>query len=232
MSVQEEQEIRQRFDTVQDGYDPAAVDRVIESLEQALDDLAAKYEGLEQADLRMRAMLQTANERVRHQEEELSLALDAAREQAPVEAPPALDGEDAVRASSEWAARLLAISTRDAEKMVAEAREEAGRVVANARTEAARTIQQNLSKLHAREEALEVKEEEQRKALDRMREETLLELESRRDEVEADVRRLREFEARSRTELVSYFREQLDLLERPQVVDIKVGARVGESRAS
>jgi cell division septum initiation protein DivIVA len=232
MSVQQEQETRRRFDTVQDGYDPAAVDRVIDSLEQALDDLAAKYEGLEQADVRMRAMLQTANERVRHQEEELAVALDAAREQAPVEALPALDGEDAVRASSEWAARLLAISTRDAEKMVAEAREQADRLVANARTEAARTIQQNLAKLHVREEALEVKEEEQRKALDRMREETLLELETRRDEVEADVRRLREFEARSRTELVSYFREQLEVLERPQVVDIKVGARVGESRAS
>ena len=80
-------------------------------------------------------------------------ALDAAREQAPVEALPALDGEDAVRASSEWAARLLAISTRDAEKMVAEAREQADRLVANARTEAARTIQQNLAKLHVREEA-------------------------------------------------------------------------------
>ncbi len=227
---EEEQEQSQRFATVEDGYDPAAVDDVIESLEQELDDLTAKYAGLEKADMAMRSMLQNANERVRHQEEELAHALDAARE-IPAEGP-ALNAEDPVRATSEWAARLLAISTRDAETIVAEARAEADRLLANARAEAARTIHEKLSKLHAREEALDAKTEEQRKHLDRMRKETLAELESRRDEVEAEVGRLREFEARSRTELVSYFREQLDLLERPQVVGINVGAKVGKSRAS
>ncbi|MDZ5619240.1 hypothetical protein [Nocardioides bizhenqiangii] len=227
--MNEEQVKSKRFATVRhDGYDPAAVDRVIDGLEQALDDLAAKYAGLEQADMAMRAMLQTANERARLQEEELAHALDAARE-APV---PACVVEDPVRTTSEWAARLLEISTRDAETIVTEARDEAERVVAHARAEAARTIQAKLSKLHVREEALDAMAEEQREQLDWMRQEIVLELESRRDKLDAEERRLSEFEGQVRTQLVSYFHEQLDLLERPRLVGTNVGAHVGGSRAS
>ena len=186
-------------------------------------DLTAKCAGLEQADMAMRAILQTANERVRLQEEELLRALDTAREPAPVRPPVPVD-EDPVRATSEWAARLLEISTREAETIVTEARDEAGRIVARARSEAAQTIQARLSKLHAREDAVEEMAEEQRKQLDRMRNETLLELEGRRGELDAEVRRSTEV----RTQLVSYFHEQLELLERPHLV----ATNVGESRAS
>jgi cell division septum initiation protein DivIVA len=223
-----EQVKSERFATVQrDGYDPAAVDEVIGNLEQAVHDLTAKCAGLEQADMAMRAILQTANERVRLQEEELARALDTAREPAPVRPPVPVD-EDPVRATSEWAARLLEISTREAETIVTEARDEAGRIVARARSEAAQTIQARLSKLHAREDAVEEMAEEQRKQLDRMRNETLLELEGRRDELDAEVRRSTEV----RTQLVSYFHEQLEFLERPRLLEVSVGAHLGESRAS
>ena len=230
-----EQVKSKRFATVQrDGYDPVAVDEVIASLEQAVDDLTAKCAGLEQADMAMRAILQTANERVHVQQEELARALDAAREPAAVERPVSV-GEDPVRATSEWAARLLEISTREAETIVTEARDEASRIVARARSEAAQTIQARLSKLHAREDAVEEMAEEQRKQLDRMRTETLLELEGRRDELDAEVRRSTEV----RTQLASYFHEQLALLERPHLVERPhvlgthaLGTHVGESRAS
>ncbi len=105
-------------------------------------------------------------------------------------------------------------------------------MVAHARTEAAQIVQDKLSKLQAREEALEAMAEEQRKELDRMREETLLELETRRDNLNAQARRLSEFEGQVRTELTSYFREQLEILERPRLLEVRVGAHVGESRAS
>lgn len=231
MNVNEEQVKSKRFATVRDGYDPTAVDRVIDSLEQALDELAAKYAGLEQADMAMRALLQTANERVRLQEEEFARELDAAREPAPA-GKRARVVEDPARTTSEWAARLLAISTRDAETIITEARDEADRVVAHARTEAAQTIQAKLSKLHAREEELDAMAEEQRKQLDRMRKEIVLELESRRDEVDAEARRLTELEDGVRSQLVSYFHEQLEFLERPRLVGTSVGANIGESRAS
>ena len=230
-----EQVRSRRFATVQrDGYDPAAVDEAIASLEQAVDDLTAKCAGLEQADMAMRAILQTANERVRLQEEELAHALDAAREPAPAGTPVSVV-EEPPRTTSEWAARLLEISTRDAETIVTEARDEAGRIVARARSEAAQTIQARLSKLHAREDAVEEMAEEQRKELDRMRNETLLELEGRRDELDAEVRHSTEV----RTQLVSYFHEQLELLERPHLVERPhllgthvLGTHVRESRAS
>jgi cell division septum initiation protein DivIVA len=232
MNVNEEQVTSKSIASVRrDGYDPAAVDRVIEGLEEALDDLAAKYAGLEQADMEMRAILQTANERVRLQEEELARALDAARQPAPV-GKRARIVEDPVQTTSEWAARLLEISTRDAETILTEARGEAGRVVAHARAEAARTIQAKLSKLHAREAELDEMAEEQRKQLDRMRDETLHEIEGRRDKLDAEVRRLSEFEDQVRTQLVTYFHKQLEFLEPPHLIGINVGANVGESRAS
>jgi cell division septum initiation protein DivIVA len=232
MGVNEEQVKSEGLGAVQgDEYDPAVVDGVIESLEKAVDELTARCAGMEQADMAMRAILQTANERVRLQEEELARALDDAREPA-LEGRPTLVVEDPVRATSEWAARLLEISTRDAEAIVTDARDEAGRVVAHARSEAAQIIQAKLSKLQAREEALDAMVEEQRKQLDRMREETMLELDRRRDNLDAAVRRLGEFEGQVRTQLVSYFHEQLEFLERPRLLEATVGANVGESRAS
>ena len=161
---------------------------MIGNLEQAVHDLTAKCAGLEQADMAIGAVLKTANGQSRLQEEEVTRALDAARKSAPV-GTPVLIIEEPPRATSEWAARLLEISTRDAETIVTEARDEAGRIVARARSEAAQTIQARLSKLHAREDAVEEMAEEQRKQLDRMRNETLLELEGRRDELDAEVRR-------------------------------------------
>lgn len=233
MNVNEEQVKSERLGAVQrDEYDPAVVDGVIDSLEKAVDDLSARCAGMEQADMAMRAILQTANERVRLQEEELARALDAAREPA-LEGTPPLVVEDPVRATSEWAAaRLLEISTRDAEAIVAEAHNEAARVVAHARAEAAQLVQAKLSKLQDREEALDAMAEDQRKELDRMREETLLELECRRDNLDAQARRMSEFEGQVRTQLVSYFHEQLEFLERPRLLEVSVGAHVGESRAS
>ena len=200
-----------------------------------MNDLAAKCAGLEQADMAMRAILQTANERVRLQEEELARALDAAREPAPAERPvPVVD--DPVRATSEWAARLLEISTRDAETIVTEARDEAGRIVARARSEAAQTIQARLSQsCPPIEEAVDAMAEEQRKQLDQIRDETLLKLETMRDKLDAEVRRSI---SDVRRQLVSYFHEQLELLERPHLVErphvlgTHVGAGVGGTRAS
>lgn len=236
MNMTSEQVEGERFAIVpRDGYDPAAVDRVLDDLEQDVRDLAAKCTGLEQSDTAIRTTLATANDRVRLLEEELARVQDAAREPAPAD-PPAPVVEDPVRAASQWAARLLEISTRDADHIVAEAHEEAGRVVAHARAEAARTIQAGLAELHAREEALDATAEEQREQLDRMRSETLRELEDRRDKVDAEVRRLSEIGDQLRTELVSYFREQLEILERPSVAGtdggVDIGADIVESQAS
>jgi cell division septum initiation protein DivIVA len=232
MNMTSEQVKGERFATVRrDGYDPAAVDRVLDGLEQEARDLAAKCTGLEQSDTAMRATLVTANERVRLLEEELARALDAAREPAPAETPAPVV-EDPVRAASQSVARLLETCTRDADNIVAEAHEEAGRVVAHARAEAAQTIQAGLAELHAREEALDATAEEQREQLDRMRSETLRELEGRRDKVDAEVRRLSELGGQLRTELVSYFHEQLEVLERPSFAGTDVGADIVKSRAS
>lgn len=232
MNVTSEQEKGTRFATVRrDGYDPAAVDSVVEGLEKDVRDLGAKCTGLEQSDTAMRATLVTANERVRVLEEELARALEVVRESAPADTPAPVV-EDPVRSASEWVARLLEISTRDADNIVAEAHEEAGRVAAHARAEAAQTIQAGLAELHAREEALAAMAEEQREQLDRMRSETLRELEDRRDQVDAEVRRLSELGSQLRTELVSYFHEQLEVLERPSIAETDVGADLFKSQAS
>jgi cell division septum initiation protein DivIVA len=212
-----------RFASVRrDGYDPAAVDRVLDGLEKEVRDLAAKCTGLEQADTAMRATLKTANERVRLLEDELARAQDT----------PAPVVEDPVRTASKGAARLLEISTREAEAIVAEAREEEGRIVAHARTEAAQTIRAGLAELQAREEAMDAMADEQREQLDRMRSETLREIEARRDHLDAEVRRLTELEGQIRTELVSYFHEQLEVLERPSLAGTNGGADVAKPRAS
>ena len=156
-------------------------------------------------------------------EEQLTSVLAESREAAaaaPVVVAPVIPiVEDTVRTASLSASKMLERATRDAEALVFEAREEADQVVAQARAEAAQAIQTCLTKVHAREEALDAMVEEQRIELDRTRKEALRELEGRRTELNNQVDQLTEFEDRIRTHLVSYFSEQLETLAEPAVAD-------------
>ena len=225
MTVTSEQVNGKRFATVKrgGGYDIGEVDLILEAVERASADLTAKNAGLEEANAALRAALVTANDRARMLEEQLTSVLAESREAAaaaPVEVAPVIPiVEDTVRTASLSASKMLERATRDAEALVFEAREEADQVVAQARAEAAQAIQTCLTKVHAREEALDAMVEEQRVELDRTRKEALRELEGRRTELNNQVDQLTEFEDRIRTHLVSYFSEQLETLAEPLVAD-------------
>ena len=117
--------------------------------------------------------------------------------------------------ASHNATRLLEIATRDAEALVVEARDEAEQTLASARAEAADVISGALKKVHAREEALAAMEAEQREELERVRTETLRDVEQRRADLDGEVSRLSEYEGQVRNHLVGFFHEQLETLERP-----------------
>ena len=225
MTVTSEQVNGKRFATVKrgGGYDIGEVDLILEAVERASADLTAKNAGLEEANAALRAALVTANDRARMLEEQLTSVLAESREAAAaasVEVAPVIPiVEDTVRTASLSASKMLERATRDAEALVFEAREEADQVVAQARAEAAQAIQTCLTKVHAREEALDAMVEEQRVELDRTRKEALRELEGRRTELNNQVDQLTEFEDRIRTHLVSYFSEQLETLAEPLVAD-------------
>ena len=234
MSVTTEQATGSRFATVKrgGGYDVGDVDRHFEAAERAAADLVAKNTGLEESNAALRAALVTANERVRMLEEQLTGALAESREAAAVVAPVIPIVQDTVRTASLSASKMLERATRDAETLVLGAREEADQVVAQARAEAAQAIQTCLTKVHAREEALDAMVEEQRVELDRTRKEALRELEGRRAELNNQVDQLTDFENRIRTHLVSYFSEQLETLAEPTVTETLVIATSEHPQAS
>jgi cell division septum initiation protein DivIVA len=234
MSVTTEQVTGSRFATVKrgGGYDVGDVDRHIEAAERAAADLVAKNTGLEESNTALRAALVTANERVRMLEEQLTGALAESREAAAVVAPVIPIVQDPVRTASLSASKMLERATRDAEALVIGAREEADQVVAQARAEAAQAIQTCLTKVHAREEALDAMVEEQRVELDRTRKEALRELEGRRTELNNQVDQLTDFEDRIRTHLVSYFSEQLETLAEPIIAETLVIATTEHPQAS
>jgi len=238
MTVTTEDVKGKRFPTVRrDGYDPTLVDRYLEDFEQAALNVEAKRAGLDEANTSLRGALVAANERVRALEVELGGALDEARAaaQAPAPAPtpaPVPVVADAAIVASHSATRLLEIATRDAEALVVEARDEADQSLATARAEAAEIIQTALGKVHAREEALDAMAAEQRDELDRMRAETLRDLEGRRAELDARVSELSDHESRYRSELVSYFSEQLEVLGRPTVADTLAAEHAEHPQAS
>ena len=206
-----------RFATVRrDGYDPSLVDAHIEGVETATRVLEAQRSGLEEANTQLRGALVNANDRVRALEDELTKVLAEVRAAAPAPAPvPAPVVQDAVTTASHNATRLLEIATRDAEALVVEARDEAEQTLATARAEAADVISGALKKVHAREEALAAMEAEQREELERVRTETLRDVEQRRAELDGEVSRLSEYEGQVRNHLVGFFHEQLETLERP-----------------
>ena len=210
-----------RFATVRrDGYDPSLVDAHIEGVETATRVLEAQRSGLEEANTQLRGALVNANDRVRALEDELTKVLAEVREAAAAPAPvpaavPAPVVQDAVTTASHNATRLLEIATRDAEALVVEARDEAEQTLASARAEAAEVISGALKKVHAREEALAAMEAEQREELERVRTETLRDVEQRRAELDGEVSRLSEYEGQVRNHLVGFFHEQLETLERP-----------------
>ena len=208
-----------RFATVRrDGYDPSLVDAHIEGVETATRVLEAQRSGLEEANTQLRGALVNANDRVRALEDELTQALAEVREAAAAPAPAAVPVpvvQDAVTTASHHATRLLEIATRDAEALVVEARDEAEQALAAARAEAAEVISDALKKVHAREEALAAMEAEQREELERVRTETLRDVEQRRAELDGEVSRLSEYEGQVRNHLVGFFHEQLETLERP-----------------
>ncbi len=221
MTVTSEQVKGKRFATVKrgGGYDIGEVDLILEAVDRAAADLTAKNAGLEEANAALRAALVTANERARMLEEQLTGVLAESREAAAAVAPVIPIVQDSVKTASLSASKMLERATRDAEALVIGAREEADQVVAQARAEAAQAIQTCLTKVHAREEALDAMVEEQRIELDRTRKEALRELEGRRSELNNQVDQLTEFENRIRTHLVSYFSEQLETLAEPTVAE-------------
>jgi cell division septum initiation protein DivIVA len=208
-----------RFATVRrDGYDPSLVDAHIEGVETATRVLEAQRSGLEEANTQLRGALVNANDRVRALEDELTQALAEVRAAAAAPAPAAVPApvvQDAVTTASHNATRLLEIATRDAEARVVEARDEAEQALAAARAEAAEVVSDALKKVHAREEALAAMEAEQREELERVRTETLRDVEQRRAELDGEVSRLSEYEGQVRNHLVGFFHEQLETLERP-----------------
>jgi DivIVA domain-containing protein len=214
------------------GYDIGEVDLVLEAIERAAAELTARNTGLEESNVALRAALDTANDRARMLEEQLTDALAEAREAAAVAVPVTPVVEDTVRTASLSASRMLERATRDAEALVVGAREEADHVVAQARSEAAQAIQTCLTKVHAREEALDAMVEEQRIELDRTRSEALRELEGRRAELDSQMSQMVEFENRIRTHLVSYFSEQLETLSEPTVGETLVAVHAERPQAS
>ena len=65
-----------------------------------------------------------------------------------------------------------------------------------------------------------------------MRAETLRDLEGRRAELDARVNELSDHESRYRSELVSYFSEQLEVLGRPTVADTLAAEHAEHPQAS
>jgi cell division septum initiation protein DivIVA len=228
MTVTTEQVKGKRFATVRkDGYDPEAVDRQLDTVDQVVRDLAAKCAGLEDANITMRAALVTENERVRVLEDELTRLREEARVAAVVPTPVPVV-EDAATGASRAATRLLEMATRDAEAVVVDARDEAQQALATARAEAAEIIQSALGKVHAREEALEAMAAEQRDELDRKRAEADRQLADRR----AELDKLAGYETEIRSHLVAYFKDQLDVLDRPAYGETVVGVVTTHPQAS
>jgi cell division septum initiation protein DivIVA len=130
VSITSERISGKRFSTVRkDGYDTGEVDQCLVDMERRLNEAERKVDVLQEANGLLHEQLLRAQEDLRRADEERNRMLD--------ERPP-VETEDPVRTSSQAAARLLEIATRDAEELLTEARQEGEKLVAVAHDEAAR----------------------------------------------------------------------------------------------
>jgi cell division septum initiation protein DivIVA len=210
-------------DGMRDGYETGEVDRSVDDAEKSMRDLETNGSALEETNADLRAELTIDRFAIRAAEAELarvrgeSDAVVAGATAAETRAAPVV--EDAVKTASYSAARLLEITTRNADALIADARAEADQIVTQARAQAEQMIQASLADANAREETMSARAEEQRVELDRARSETLSELEERRAELDAKVNQLAEFESQNRNQLISYFNSQLETLHRPTIAE-------------
>jgi DivIVA domain-containing protein len=121
-----------RFPTVRrDGYDTGEVDQCLVDMERRLNEAERKVDVLQEANGLLHEQLLRAQEDLRRADEERNRMLD--------ERPP-VETEDPVRTSSQAAARLLEIATRDAEELVSSARAQAGEMLTEARQEGEKLV--------------------------------------------------------------------------------------------
>jgi cell division septum initiation protein DivIVA len=126
---------------------------------------------------------------------------------------------DAASAPSYAVARLLEIASSNADALVEAAREEADHLVTQARAHAEQVIWSSLADAKACEETMSARAETQRVELDRLRFETMRELEERRVELDARVSQLVEFESQYRSRLITCLNDQLRVLHGPTIAE-------------
>jgi len=214
MTVTSEELKSRRFATVRrrDGYETEEVDRFVHDIEDSVRDLETKGSALEEINTMLRLELATAKERLWTSEAELARVRAESQD---VVAAPLVD--DSVKSASRSAARLLEIAVLEADTLVGTARAEADRLVTEAVAEAEQLTQASMADVSARAEAVCAWVDEERAELQRMRGDTLRDLAGRRDELDARINRLVEFESQYREHLTSYLRAQLERLGHPSL---------------
>jgi colicin import membrane protein len=203
MTVTSEELKSRRFATVRrrDGYETEEVDRFVHDIEDSVRDLETKGSALEEINTMLRLELATAKERLWTSEAELARVQAESQD---VVAAPLVD--DSVKSASRSAARLLEIAALEADRLVSEAFGQAEQLT-----------QASMAEVRARAEALSAWVDEERAELQRMRGDTLRDLAGRRDELDARINRLVEFESQYREHLTSYLRAQLERLGHPSL---------------
>jgi colicin import membrane protein len=203
MTVTSEELKSRRFATVRrrDGYETEEVDRFVHDIEDSVRDLETKGSALEEINTMLRLELATAKERLWTSEAELARVQAESQD---VVAAPLVD--DSVKSASRSAARLLEIAALEADRLVSEAFGQAEQLT-----------QASMAEVRARAEALSAWVDEESAELQRMRSETLRDLAGRRDELDARINRLVEFESQYREHLTSYLRAQLERLGHPSL---------------
>lgn len=122
------------------------------------------------------------------------------------------DREASATTASYAAARLLEITTRNADAIVTDARARARQILDAAHAQAEQIIQARTAEAEAHEQSVKARVDAQHAELRQARDETLRELEARRAVLDQEVRQLTEFKIESRKDLISYFNEQLEKL--------------------
>jgi colicin import membrane protein len=203
MTVTSEELKSRRFATVRrrDGYETEEVDRFVHDIEDSVRDLETKGSALEEINTMLRLELATAKERLWTSEAELARVQAESQD---VVAAPLVD--DSVKSASRSAARLLEIAALEADRLVSEAFGQAEQLT-----------QASMAEVRARAEALSAWVDDERAELQRMRGDTLRDLAGRRDELDARINRLVEFESQYREHLTSYLRAQLERLGHPSL---------------
>jgi DivIVA domain-containing protein len=130
VSITSESISGKRFPTVRkDGYDTGEVDQCLVDMEHRLNEAERKIDVLQEANGLLHDQLLRAQEDLRSADEDRLRMLEQRT-----------TAEDPVRSSSQAAARLLEMATRDAEELVETARAQAGELLDEARVEAEKLV--------------------------------------------------------------------------------------------